>query len=135
MQLGTSTARTARAAGVSLHACTCGLKTGYASSSLIRQNSRRYTSQADESASAGPSSQAYNAEDYHDPAHAQMLTARLAKTKKRMVKRVRPDYSSGTMPYFHAHAFLQGQDFVDKLTIQVKAGKLQLKEVRYISLC
>ena len=132
MQLNSSTARTARTAGAILYGCTCGLKAGYASPSLIHQNRvKRWSSSSNSaSTSAGPSTEIYDnsndntAEDYHDPAHARMLTSRLTKTKKRMVKRVcrKP---SGRIYLIHMliSFFLQGQDFVDKLTIQVKAGK------------
>jgi hypothetical protein len=107
------------------YACTCGLTA--ASSSLRLQNPRRWMQASSSSSQAGPSSEVYDAEDYHDPAHAQMLTARLAKTKKRMVKRVR--LSLPQLQTACTDAFRQGQDFVDKLTIQVKAGEhaLQLR--------
>lgn len=111
MQLSSSTARTARTAGAILHGCTCGFKAGYVSPSLIHRNRMKSTS------SAGPSSEIYDngndntAEDYHDPAHARMLTSRLTKTKKRMVKRV-CQTSLGHSDYgIHAEFYAAGPRF------------------------
>lgn len=87
-QVKLSTMQLQQARRAVAYTCTCGLRT--ASTSLRFQNPRRWMTEEASSSRPGPSSEVYhsNTEDYHDPAQAQMLTARLAKTKKRMVKRV-----------------------------------------------
>lgn len=86
MQFAATTARRTAA-----YTCLCSSKT-YAAPALRLRFPARWSS----SDHAGPSSETYTntaageeSDDFHDPAHAQALTLRIAKSKKRMIKRVR----------------------------------------------